>query len=75
MLSISISKFFWNGINSTLVPGMTSQKPSDGKIGTEESAVPLQRLKCIAGTTGMKTAMLAQHRTDKITIESDQGDQ
>jgi hypothetical protein len=74
-LSMLFSEFFWDGIDSACMPGVAFQQSPYGKIGTSDSAEPLDGGQGIAGTGGMEAAMLAHPRADQETVELDEGEQ
>jgi hypothetical protein len=60
----------WHGIVSTRVPGMTASQASQREPAAAQSAVPLQSLQRIGRAGGMKAAVHAQHRAQRVSVSA-----
>ena len=66
---------FGHGIKSPFVPGVATAEPLQGQPSTPEGAMGGDRRLGVAGTAGVKAAMVAEKRTYEEPVGADEGDE
>jgi hypothetical protein len=62
--------FFWYGIASALVPGMTTCQPQRRQPDAYEGAMLCDRFLGVTGTRRIETAVIAQEWAYRITVST-----
>lgn len=62
------------GIESPLMPGMTTPESPEGQYGSGQGAVDSYGFHGVMGATGVESAVLTEPGTEEVLIYSDQAD-